>query len=324
MSFADIDRGRRAFTWLMLVALIVLGAGIGLRDPWPSDEPRFTLAAKQMVESGDWLFPHRGSELYSDKPPMLMWWEAAAYELTRHWRIAFLLPSLLAGLATLALTYDLGRRLWNPRVGLFAAAALLATFQFVYQVKRAQIDPLVIAWITLANWGLLLHFLRGPDWRAYWIGCFAAGLVPVRRGVYAVFAALAATWLIWSCAGYPIFNAGSSAADVMRQTGVSIGPDAELGLVAWKEQNLLLADRPARDFGFSEPWPVQFAAARRWQDEAPARRRIFILENAMGDCVDKSRAIDVDRANRREWCVFGADAAIPGCIPKATRDVEGD
>lgn len=74
----DIDRGRRAFFWLMLVALIVLGAGIGLRDPWPSDEPRFTLAAKQMVESGDWLFPHRGSELYSDKPPMLMWWEAAA------------------------------------------------------------------------------------------------------------------------------------------------------------------------------------------------------------------------------------------------------
>ena len=81
---ADIDHGRRAFVWLMLVALIVLAAGIGLRDPWPSDEPRFTLAAKQMVESGDWLFPHRGSELYSDKPPMFMWAQAAAYELTRH------------------------------------------------------------------------------------------------------------------------------------------------------------------------------------------------------------------------------------------------
>jgi hypothetical protein len=100
--------------------------------------------------------------------------------------------------------------------------------------------------------------------------------------------------------------------------------EAELGLFAWKEQNLLMADRRARDFGFSEPWPVQFVAARRWQDEAPARRRIFILENAMGDCVDKSRAIDVGRANRREWEVFGADAAIPGCVPKATGDVEGD
>ena len=57
---------RRGFWCLLLVALVVLGAGIGLRDPWPSDEPRFTLVAKWMVQSGDWLFPHRGSELYAD------------------------------------------------------------------------------------------------------------------------------------------------------------------------------------------------------------------------------------------------------------------
>ena len=174
---------RRWLFWLFLAALVLLGAGIGLRDPWPSDEPRYTLVAKQMVASGDWLFPHRGSELYSDKPPMLMWLEAVFYLVTGNWRVAFLLPSLLAGLATLALTYDLGRRLWSPRVGFFAAAALLATFQFVYQVKRAQIDPLIMLLITLGNWGLLLHFLRGPNWRAYWLGCFAAGLGVITKGV---------------------------------------------------------------------------------------------------------------------------------------------
>ena len=70
---ATTDQDRRHFWLLMLVALVVLGAGIGLRDPWPSDEPRFTLVARQMIASGDWLFPHRGSELYADKPPMLMW-----------------------------------------------------------------------------------------------------------------------------------------------------------------------------------------------------------------------------------------------------------
>src|SRR5215475_4416419 len=97
---APTDASRASFVLFMLLALIVLGAGIGLRDPWPSDEPRFALAAKQMVESGDWLFPHRGHELYSDKPPMLFWLQAASYELTGSWRIAFLLPSLLAGLLT--------------------------------------------------------------------------------------------------------------------------------------------------------------------------------------------------------------------------------
>ena len=55
-------------------------------------------------------------------------------------------------------------------------ALLLATFQFVYQVKRAQIDPLIMFLITLGNWGLLRHLLLGPDWRAWWLGCFAAGL----------------------------------------------------------------------------------------------------------------------------------------------------
>ena len=60
--------------WFLLgLGLLVLGAGLGLRDPWPADEPRFALVAKQMVESGQWLFPFRGGEIYPDKPPMFMW-----------------------------------------------------------------------------------------------------------------------------------------------------------------------------------------------------------------------------------------------------------
>ena len=565
---------RRRFWLFLLFALLFLGAGIGLRDPWPSDEPRFTLAAKQMVQSGDWLFPHRGVELYSDKPPMLMWMEAATFEVVRNWRIAFLLPSLLAGLLTLALTYDLARKLWNPRVGLYAAGALLTVFQFAFQVKRAQIDPLVMAWITLANWGLLLHFLRGPNWRAYWLGCFAAGLgvitkgvgflallmfvpylfarlrgwdvtrttrqaqgrldsprsdhsalhwlggalafalaialwlvpmllaakargtaeyaayvhdilfhqtaqryaeswahpqpvwyyVPIvlfgwlplslgyfgaaprwwrdlkggearimlpliwsamlllffsfpsgkrdvylmpvlpmvalamapylqeiiaarwlrttafamallgglsiatigllaltghppraiqrlveqrdmgdlknmlwwmlisvgtvfvvaaawlrpRRGVHVLLIGIGAMWLAWSLWAYPLLNDSSSAAGVMRKVGRTIGPDAELGMVAWKEQNLLMADRPAHDFGFNQPTPQQFAEAVRWQAQSP-QRWIFILDTAMGACVDRSRAISVGHANRRDWWLFRSDAVVPDCVPPPVR-----
>ena len=158
---------RRAFGWLLLAALLVLGAGMGLRDPWPSDEPRFALVAKTMVESGDWLFPHRGSELYSDKPPMLMWLQALSYQVTGNWRVAFLMPSLLAGLGTLWLVWDLGRRLFTPRAGLLAAIAVLSALMFSFQFKRAQIDPLITFLITLANWALLRHLLTGPHWRLY-------------------------------------------------------------------------------------------------------------------------------------------------------------
>ena len=554
------QRDRRQLIVLLLVALVVLGAGIGLRDPWPSDEPRYTLVAKQMIASGDWLFPHRGSELYSDKPPMLMWIEAAFFQLLGSWRIAFLLPSLLAGLATLVLTWDIGRRLWSPRVGLIAAAVVLATFQFDYQVKRAQIDPLVMALITLGNWGLLLHFLRGPDWRAYWIGCFAAGLgvitkgvgvlallmflpyafgwfrrwdglvaargsalrwaggglaflaaialwlvpmvlvahargnaeydayvndilfrqtakryataygghqqavwyflpvllfhffpmslaylsaardwwrdlkqrdarvllllgwcvlvvvffsmargkrevylMPVlpmlglalaptvarildtrwlrrvafgaalaggltlvgagawalqgkwtsmnemvtereladggrwlwimliamgvlfvgsaalfrpRRGVQALLAGMAAFWVVWGAWGSLLLNDSNSAAGVMRSAGRIAGPTAQIGMVGWKEQNLLMADRPMKDFGFTQPTPQQFARAVQWQAEAPAERWIFGLREALGPCVDKARAQVAGYSNRRQWWMFRADAVVPQCVPR--------
>ncbi len=558
---------RRLFWLLLLVALVVLGAGIGLRDPWPSDEPRFALVARQMVESGDWLFPHRGTELYADKPPMLMWMEAVAFQLTGNWRIAFLLPSLLSGMLTLVLTWDLGRRLWNPRVGLYAAAAVLVTFQFVYQVKRAQIDPVVMMWITLANWGLLLHLLKGPNWRAYWLGCFAAGLgvitkgvgvlalllllpyllarlrgwdgvcrpagstlrwlggaaafllaialwlvpmllvahargtaeyaayvndillrqtakrysgsvgghaqpfwyylpvlvlhffplslaylgawrgwirgwqqrdarlllllgwsllvvfffslaggkrevylMPVlpmlalalapslqasvaarwmrvtawlvamaagvallaggswalqghwsrmqeqiaergladggrslwwmgismgavflvaalamrpRRGVHALVIGIAGFWILWGTWASVLLNDSNSALGVMRNAGAIAGPRAELGLVAWKEQNLFMADRPVTTFGFKRAWPLQYAAAVQWQAQAPAQRWIFALADAVQSCVDQDKVHVAGYANRRLWWMFRADAVRPDCVlridPKAER-----
>lgn len=171
---------------LALVALLMLGAGLGQRDPWPSDEPRFALVAKHMVESGDWLFPRRGTELYADKPPLLMWAQAAIHQLTGEWRIAFLLPSLLAALGTLGCVYDLGRRLWSPAVGRYAAWALLLSLQFAFQAKRAQIDPLVVFWITLANWALLRHLLVARDWRLWALGWAAAGLGTITKGVGAL------------------------------------------------------------------------------------------------------------------------------------------
>ena len=174
----------RRDTWLFWsFALLILAAGLGLRDPWPADEPRFALAARQMVESGNWLFPHRGSELYSDKPPLFMWLQASLLWLTGNLRIAFLLPSLLAALGTLWCVVDLGTRLWTRRVGLYAGWAVLLTIQFTWQAKKAQIDPVVVFFIALSCYGLLRHALRGPDWRMWALGWAAAGLGTITKGV---------------------------------------------------------------------------------------------------------------------------------------------
>ena len=195
---------RKRDLWLFwTMALLVLGTGLGLRDPWPADEPRFALVARQMVESGNWLFPHRGTELYSDKPPMLMWLQASFYTLTGNWRVSFLLPSLLAALGTLWCVQDLAARLWTRRVGLYAAWALLFAFQFTWQAKKAQIDPLVTFFITLANYGLLRHLLLGPAWRWWTMGWAAAGLGTITKGVGALALLLLLPAALASLRGWP-------------------------------------------------------------------------------------------------------------------------
>src|SRR5688500_10662500 len=155
-------KGRRSSLLLLgLLAVLVLSSGIGLRDPWPADEPRFALVAREMVETGQWLIPMRGGEAYADKPPLFMWAVAVGYQFTGSMRLAFLLPSLLAALGTLLLTYDLGKRMWNRRAGLLAAACLLGILQFTLQGKTAQIDALLCFWTTLGLYGLLRHLLIG-------------------------------------------------------------------------------------------------------------------------------------------------------------------
>src|SRR5512147_608386 len=122
--------------WLLGLGLLLIGTGLGLRDPWPPDEPRFALVAQDMLRSGDFLFPRIGGDLYADKPPLFFWLIAAATALTGSLRVGFLLPSLLGGLGTVLLVYDLVRRARGREAGLATGLVLLLTFQFVWQARQ--------------------------------------------------------------------------------------------------------------------------------------------------------------------------------------------
>lgn len=174
---------RSAFYWVLLAAFAVIAAGLGLRDPWPADEPRFALIARDMVETGSWFFPRVAGVLYPDKPPVYFWIMAAFYSLTGSLRLAFLLPSLCAALATLALVYDLGRRLWNREAGWWAAAGLAVSVQFLLFAKSARIDATLMMLVVLGIYGLLRHLLLGPDWKWYVAGFAACGLGIITKGV---------------------------------------------------------------------------------------------------------------------------------------------
>ena len=122
---------------------------------------------------------------------------------------------------------------------------------------------------------------------------------------------LATLWVLYSLVGAPLLNDGSSSRGLMRNVGAAIGTDAQLGLVGWREQQLLMADRPAKDFGFKRDPKLQFADALAWQRQVPSRW-LLVEGSGLPECVDTARARDMGNTNRRRSWLLPA-AATQAC-----------
>ncbi|MBD9590226.1 glycosyltransferase family 39 protein [Pseudomonas sp. PDM03] len=168
---------------LMLLALLLVGAGLGLRQPQNVDEERFLGVALEMLHNGSWLIPHRAAETYGDKPPIFMWTVAFFTWITGMPAIALYVPGLLSATSVTAMLYDLGRRLWNQRAGRTAALLYLATYQTYSILRTGQIDSFLILFTSLGLYGLARHLLLGPAWRWFYVGCAAMGIGVITKGV---------------------------------------------------------------------------------------------------------------------------------------------
>jgi 4-amino-4-deoxy-L-arabinose transferase-like glycosyltransferase len=169
--------------WLGLAVLLLIGTGLGMRAPWPADEPRFAFIAREMVHTGEWLFPRIGGDLYPDKPPVYFWLLSVCYFLTGSLRASFLIPAFVGACTIAGLVYDLGRRMAGRASGLAAAVTLVSSVQFLMTMRGAQIDPVLCAFTTLSLYGLLRHLLFGPAWGWYFAGGVFAGIGVVTKGV---------------------------------------------------------------------------------------------------------------------------------------------
>ena len=105
----------------------------------------------------------------------------------------------------------------------------------------------------------------------------------------------------------------TSARGLMVEVGKRIGPDAELGLVAWREQHLLMADRHASDFGFRKPWGEQLQSGTAWLAAAPDKRWLLVEARALQPCIDRARSVLAGRSNRRDWWLVPHGAVVGAC-----------
>lgn len=137
-------------TIVAVLAAVMLLTNLGGPRLWDDDESRNAGCAREMLERGDWIVPTFNAELRTHKPVLTYWCMLVAYKVGGANEFTARLPSALAGLGTVLLTYCIGRRLFNSRAGLWAAIALSGSITFCMISRAATPDGVLLFTSTLA------------------------------------------------------------------------------------------------------------------------------------------------------------------------------
>lgn len=157
---------------LLLIAcfgLYFLGMStFGITDP---GEGYYVEAAREMVESGDFITPHLNYQIYFSKPILTFWLMALPYKIFGvsefSARIAF---SLIATLLVF-ITYRAGRAFSSEFAGLMSALAIATAPLLIAVTRLSPIDIAFTCFVDMAvfafamcallgkkNWWILFHF----------------------------------------------------------------------------------------------------------------------------------------------------------------------
>lgn len=144
---SDLDKKYPILLVLTIfLGLIVFFWGLGSIELMSLNEGRRALATKEMVTTGNWFLPHLNGELYLTKPPLLYWVSstlAIIWGGVNEWTLR--LPSALAAIAILWMTYLYAFKQSGKWAALFAIQLLIANVSFVMLGRRAEIEMLLTA-----------------------------------------------------------------------------------------------------------------------------------------------------------------------------------
>jgi 4-amino-4-deoxy-L-arabinose transferase-like glycosyltransferase len=141
-----------------------------------------------MLATGDLVVPRLNGQPFLEKPPLYWWVQVLSLRLFGTSAAAARLPSALFGVATLFITWALGRR-FGPRAALLAPLVLATTALFVEETGRVVVDPALACFVALAHLGFVqLAEPRSPAERrrALLLVALALPLAFLSKGVVAL------------------------------------------------------------------------------------------------------------------------------------------
>jgi 4-amino-4-deoxy-L-arabinose transferase-like glycosyltransferase len=204
-----------------LLALAPLLLSAAPRSPLAHDEGYYMLQARWIQLSGHWLAPQWWGQPLYDRTIGVQWLIAGNQQLLGTSAWAAHLPSLLAAIACLWLTAQLGRQLLGPGQGWLSALLLALTPLWLNYAHQASQDMPLLAlellglWALLratpgapAIWPALAGLWMGPAFlvKGFMVALPAAALLPLlllarahvlRR--WSFWGGLALGWLPWPC-----------------------------------------------------------------------------------------------------------------------------
>ncbi|MGD1806339.1 ArnT family glycosyltransferase [Dapis sp. BLCC M126] len=147
--------------WLSLLAWLAFFCNLGNIGLIDETEPLFAEAARQMVETGDWITPYFNGETRFDKPPLIYWLMAIAYHLfgVNEWSVR--LPSAISATALMCfgfyVLYRYGYYHLNYQIYTFKNKSLTVRLLIAWiGAAMIALNPETIAWGRIGVSDMLL------------------------------------------------------------------------------------------------------------------------------------------------------------------------
>ena len=147
---------RRPVLVLIFVAVLTFFLGLGRQAITDSDEAFYAEAAREMLETGDWLTPHFNYTDRWQKPVLYYWLTAAAYLVAGPTEFNARFWSALSGLGLVLITFWAAARITHRMDAAWLAGAITATCYGYFAMARASLPDLPLTFfITLGIWAAL-------------------------------------------------------------------------------------------------------------------------------------------------------------------------
>ncbi|WP_218082123.1 ArnT family glycosyltransferase [Anthocerotibacter panamensis] len=181
---------------LLLSGLLLLVHGGG-QSLMGADEGYYAQMAREIYQSGQWLVPTFLGVPFFEKPPLLQWLMALSFHFGGVSDQSARLPSWVAGLLTVQLTYWLGRSWINGRVAFWGALILMEMYLWLGNGRVGGQDMVLTALELVGLWCLVLAGWRGLRGMALGWG-LAVGLGLLLKSSMILLAVVAVLPYLWT------------------------------------------------------------------------------------------------------------------------------